>query len=73
MQIRSKRDGNDSDSDSEMSEHLDLASSHSSDDEDDIDVRFDWENKLPKSKKIGRGQCDVLEIVLIISFHSIKC
>lgn len=54
MQIRSKGEGNDSDSESEMSEHLDLASSHSSDDDDEIDVQMDWENTLPKNKKIGK-------------------
>lgn len=55
MQIRTKRGGDDSDSESEMSEHLDLASSHSSDDEDEIDVRLDWESNLPKNKKIGES------------------
>ncbi|KAL4226126.1 Cadherin EGF LAG seven-pass G-type receptor 2 [Mactra antiquata] len=59
MQLHTKRDvGNDSDSDSEMSERvsLDLASSHSSDDDDDIDVQLNWENQLPKNKKIEEAK-----------------
>ena len=56
MQIGRKRDGNDSDTDSEMSERvsLDLASSHSSDDDEDLnDVQLDWEKQPVKNKKIG--------------------
>ncbi|XP_060555146.1 cadherin EGF LAG seven-pass G-type receptor 2-like isoform X2 [Ruditapes philippinarum] len=58
MQIHPKRENNDSDSDSEMSERvsLDLASSHSSDEEDDIDVQMDWESQIPKNKKIEEAK-----------------
>jgi hypothetical protein len=51
-----KPEGNDSDSDSDASgdrNSLDLASSHSSDEDDDFEIGPPWDQHIPKSKAVG--------------------
>ncbi|XP_012939635.1 cadherin EGF LAG seven-pass G-type receptor 1 [Aplysia californica] len=50
--------GNDSDSDSDASmdrNSLELASSHSSDEDDEFDLNPGWENQVPKSKAVEQA------------------
>lgn len=49
--------GNDSESDSDASvggNSLDLASSHSSDEDDEFEIGLSWEQQVPKSIKVGK-------------------
>ena len=55
-EITHTKDGNESDTDSELSvdrNSLDLASSHSSDEDDEFDLGPQWETPAPKSKAVG--------------------
>ena len=53
---RKRRNRHDSDSESDVSvgdASLELASSHSSDEDDEFDIGPSWEKQLPKNQKIG--------------------
>jgi len=57
LPISNKQSGQDSDSDSDASvghNSLSLASSHSSDEDDEIDFGNNWEKQLPVNKKVGK-------------------
>ena len=54
-----KQEGNDSDSDSDASmdrNSLDLASSHSSDEDDDFEMSPPWDQHISKSKAVGERE-----------------
>ncbi|XP_041348330.1 cadherin EGF LAG seven-pass G-type receptor 2-like isoform X2 [Gigantopelta aegis] len=58
-EITHMKDGNESDTDSELSvdrNSLDLASSHSSDDDDEFDLGPQWEQPAPKSKAVVQAR-----------------
>ncbi|KAL8613059.1 hypothetical protein ACOMHN_008828 [Nucella lapillus] len=58
-QSPSKPEGNDSDSDSDASmdrNSLDLASSHSSDEDDEFEIGPPWDQHIPKSKAVAQAR-----------------
>jgi hypothetical protein len=55
---RRKHRNHDSDTESDVSvgqASIELASSHSSDEDDEFDIGPSWEKQLPKNKKIGQS------------------
>ena len=67
-QSPTKPDGNDSDSDSDASmdrNSLDLASSHSSDEDDDFEIGPPWDQHIPKSKAVGKCEASLLDDRLV--------
>lgn len=50
------KDDSDSDSDASMDRNsLELASSHSSDEDDEFDIGPGWEKQVPKTKVVGKS------------------